>query len=154
MWRITPSACRSPPCFLCSSRRWLHCLLRKRLPLACSHASPRQLLPLFPSLPPATRVSTSFVVRLASFVVYRPFRLLGLIAGNRCPCFTREGSLPASGESAAGESPRTLPQGHDVGSSWQHTLLNSSHHGDCFLLSYGESPAGPVRGSGANRDHA
>ena len=56
----TPSACRSPLCFLRSSRRWLRCCFRTRLVLACSRTSPRQLLPLFPSPFPATRVPMSF----------------------------------------------------------------------------------------------
>ena len=72
--RTTPSACRSPLCFLRSPRRWLRCLLRTCLALACSRASPRQLLPLLPSPPHATRVSASFVRGLPAFPSARPYR--------------------------------------------------------------------------------
>ena len=157
--RTTPSACHSPLCFLRSSRRWLRCLLRIRLALACSHASPRQLLLLFSSPPPATRNSTSSVClsRYIDFVVCWPFRLLGLLpgAGNCCPWFTSEGqACHFWGEKHSWGVPEDSPSGPQRWLLAAAYSAFSSHHGDWFLLSYAESPACPVRGSGADGVHA
>ena len=91
--------------------------------------------------------STSFLHQSRYIRVLPAFRLLSLFAGSRCPWFPIEGQDATLGNKRSWESPRTFPQGHDVGSSRKHTLLAAAVTATVVFLSYGESPAGRVRGS-------
>ena len=62
--------------------------------------------------------------------------------------------LATLGNSAAGESPRTLPQDQDVGSSQKQTLLAAAATTAVIILRFGESPFGAVHFPGADRDNA
>ena len=102
--------------------------------------------PASPALPIASpRYTHSYVLRswIAGPPFARPDRQESLFV-----VYLGRAGLATLGESAAGESPRTLVSRGSI------LCLQQPPRRLVVFLSYGESPAGPVPGSVANGDHA